>query len=249
VVADQLAALSPAAIGMQNPGLLEQMLVARSRQIAVPQTVVTTDPAAARDLLSHKHRLFVKALDKHFIEVSPGRLSGVFPVAVNAPELQSAPKPGPPVIVQEYVEHDAELRVYYVDGQVHGFEVGKETAADPWLAADRVTVQHVELPAPVILATEMLAKNMSLRYGAFDFLLHGETPVFLEVNPDGDWLWAELKAQTAPVTLAVAQMLRKLHRTYRPSLATPSSRGAGIFDLLSFLAPHKGSALADGQSR
>jgi hypothetical protein len=203
---------------------------------------VTTDPAAASDLLRHKYRLFVKALDEHFIEASPGRLSGVFPVAVSALELQSAPQPCPPVIMQEYIEHDAELRVYYVDGQVHGFEVRKETAADPWLAADRVTVQHIELPAPAILATEMLAKSMSLRYGAFDFLLRGDTLVFLEVNPDGDWLWAELKAQTAPVTLAVAQMLCKLHRTYRPSLATPGSRVADTFDLLSFLAPHKGSA-------
>jgi hypothetical protein len=241
-VASQLAALSPAAIGMQNPGLFEQMLVAQGRQIAVPQTVVTTDPAAAGDLLGDKRRLFVKALDQHFVEASPGRLSGVFPVAVNSLELQSAPRPGPPVIVQEYIEHDAELRVYYVDGQVHGFEVGKEAAADPWLAADRVTVRHTELPAAVVLATKVLAKGLSLRYGAFDFLLRGDLPVFLEVNPDGDWLWAELKAQTAPVTLAVAQMLCELHRRYRPSLATPGSRVADSFDLISFLAPRTESA-------
>jgi hypothetical protein len=241
-VAEQLAALSPAAIGMQNPGLFEQMLVARGRQIAVPRTVVTTDPAAARDLLGDRRRLFIKALDQHFVEASPGRLSGAFPVAVNSPELRPAPRPGPPVIVQEYVEHDAELRVYYVDGQVHGFEVGKEAASDPWLAADRVTVRHTELPETVVLATKMLAKGMSLRYGAFDFLLQGDMLVFLEVNPDGDWLWAELKAQAAPVTLAVAQMLCELHRRYRPSLATPGSRVAGSFDLISFLAPQTGSA-------
>jgi hypothetical protein len=236
-VADQLAALSPAAIGMQNPGLLEQMLVAQGCQISVPRTVVTTDPAAAGDLLSDRPRLFVKALDQHFVEASPGRLSGVFPVEVNALELQPAPQPGPPVIVQEYIEHDAELRVYYIDGQVHGFEVGKEAAADPWLAADRMTVRHMEVPAAVVLATRLLAKGLSLRYGAFDFLLQGDMPVFLEVNPDGDWLWAELKAQTAPVTLAVAQMLCGLYRRYRPSLAAPGSRVADSFDLISFLTP------------
>lgn len=243
-VADQLAALSPAAIGMQNPGLFEQMLVAQDRQIAVPRTVVTTDPAAAGDLLDDRRRLFVKALDQHFVEASPGRLSGVFPVEVNSLELQSAPQPGPPVIVQEYIEHDAELRVYYVAGQVHGFEVGKEAAADPWLAADRMTVRHMELPAAVVLATKLLAKGLSLRYGAFDFLRQGDMLVFLEVNPDGDWLWAELKAQSAPVTLAAAQMLCELHRRYRPSLAAPGSRVAGSFDLISFLAPRTGSASA-----
>ena len=235
-VASQLAALSPAAVGMRNPGLLEQMLVAQARQIAVPRTMITTDPAAAVDLLGDKRRLFVKALDQHFVEASPGRLSGVFPVAVNSLELRSAPRPGPPVIVQEYVEHDTELRVYYVDGQVHGFEVGKEAAADLWLAADRVTVRPMELPATVVSATKMLARGLSLSYGAFDFLLHGDMLVFLEVNPDGDWLWAEAKAQTAPVTRAVAQMLCELHRKYRPSLGTSGRRVPDSFDLISFLA-------------
>ncbi len=53
---------------------------------------------------------------------------------------------------------------------------------------------------------------MSLRYGAFDFLLSAGTPVFLEVNPDGDWRWAERRTRTTPVTLAVAAMLAALHR-------------------------------------
>jgi hypothetical protein len=241
-VADQLAALSSVAGGMRSPGLLEQRMVAQGCRIAVPQTVVTTDPAAAGEFLGEKHRLVVKALDNHFVEASPGRLSGAFPVVVNTLELQSAARPGPPVIVQEYVEHDAELRVYYVDGRVHGFEVGKEAAADPWLAPARVTVRHRELSETVISTTTMLAQGLSLRYGAFDFLLQGDTPVFLEVNPDGDWLWVEAKAQTAPVTLAVAHMLCELYRRYRPSLATPGSRVGRSFDLISFLAPQTGSA-------
>jgi hypothetical protein len=235
-VADQLAALSPAAIGMRNPGLLDQMLVAQARQIAVPRTVVTTDTATAAGLLGDSRKLLVKALDQHFVEAAPGRLSGVFPVAVNVLELQATQRPGPPVVVQEYVEHDAELRVYYVDGQVHGFEVTKEAPADPWLAADRVRVRPVELPATVVWATRTLAEGLSLCYGAFDFLLRGDLLVFLEVNPAGDWLWAESKALTAPVTRAVTQMLCELHRKYRPSVATPGSRVADGFELISFLA-------------
>ncbi len=240
--AGQLAALSPAAIGVRSPGLLEQMLAARDRQITVPRTVVTTDPAAAAAFLGGAGRLIVKALDQHFVEAAPGRLSGVFPVAVSLPELRPAPRPGPPVIVQEYVEHDTELRVYYVDGRVHGFEVGKETAADPWLAADRVTVRHRELPASAVLAARALAEALSLRYGAFDFLLQDGRLVFLEVNPDGDWLWAEEKARAAPVTFAAAQMLCELHRRHRPALTAAGQRAAESLDLIAFLAPRTGSA-------
>lgn len=238
-VADQLAALAPAAIGLRSPGRLEQMRVARDRQIAVPRTVVTTEPAAAADLLGHRRPLVVKALDQHFVEAAPGRLSGAFPVTVHPLDLPPAPRPGPPVIVQEYVEHDAELRVYYVDGQLHGFAVGKEGAADPWLAADRVTVRPADLPAPVVAATRALAHGLSLRYGAFDFLLQGDKLFFLEVNADGDWLWAERKARVAPVTRAAARMLCAAHRRYRPSTGTPAGRAADGFDLLSFLTSRR----------
>jgi hypothetical protein len=236
-VAGQLAALSSVALGMRSPGLLEQRLVAQGCRVAVPRTVVATDPAAAAEFLGQPRRLVVKALDQHFVEASPGRLSGVFPVVVNARELPSAPRPGPPVIVQEYVEHDAELRVYYVDGRVHGFEVGKEAAADPWLAADRVTVRPAELSETVVTTTTTLAQGLSLRYGAFDFLLQGDRPVFLEVNPDGDWLWAEAKARTAVVTQAVAHMLCALHRGCGPAPVTAGGPVAGGFDLISFLGP------------
>ena len=143
--------------------------------------------------------------------------------------VRSAARPGPPgthtSIVQEYVDHDAELRVYYIDGRVRGFEVGKEAAADPWLAPDLVTVRAASLSEAVVSATRMLAQGLSLRYGAFDFLLRDDGPVFLEVNPDGDWLWAETKAKTASVTLAVGQMLCELHRRYRPSPAPSGGVG------------------------
>ena len=234
--AGQLTLLSPVAIGLRKPGLLEQLQLAQRCQIAIPRTVVTADPTTARHLGGDTRRLIIKALDQHFVEASPGRLSGAFPVVVDSRELQPLSRPGPPVIVQEYVQHDAELRVYYVDGQVHGFEVSKEAASDPWLAADRVAVRHAELPTAVVAATELIAEGLSLRYGAFDFLLRGGTPVFLEVNADGDWRWAERKAQAAPVTLAVARMLCELHRNYCPPRAKPC-RGADIFDLISFLSP------------
>jgi hypothetical protein len=53
--------------------------------------------------------------------------------------------------------------------------------------------------------------------------------VFLEVNPDGDWSWAETLSGAAPVTAAAAGMLCDLHRARLPA-------GPGQFSLLGFLA-------------
>lgn len=234
-VASQLAALSGASMGPQRVGLLEQQALARRHQIAVPRTLVTTDPGRARELLGGR-RLVIKAVDQHFVEASPGRLSGVFPVIVTHPGPLPALRPSIPVIAQEYVDHESELRVYYVDGDVLGFEVRKESPADLWLASDRVDIRPADPPALVVAATRCLTAGLGLRFGALDFLVRGGAPVFLEVNPDGDWRWAEQKSATGPVTMAVARMLRRLHLGAGDGRRPAGDRPAGSFNLLRFLS-------------
>jgi hypothetical protein len=224
-----LAAITMTDVAPRPRGLLSQLRLARQHQVAVPRTIVTTDLAAARDVFQCP-RLVIKAVHEHFTEVLPGRLTGRFPVIVERRELPGQPGGGPPVVVQEYVEHDTELRIYYLNGRLHCFEIDKRSPADLWTAADRVGVRYVTPPAAVAAATRLLATAMSLYYGAFDFLVRNGSPVFLEVNPDGDWHWAERKARTSVVTLGVARMLADLHRE-----AIPVGYGTPPLDLLAFL--------------
>lgn len=221
-----LAALAAADVAPPPGGVLAQLRIARLHGVRVPRTIVTTDLAGAHDAFACR-RLVVKALHHHFTEATPGCLTGRFPAVVERRDLRGGPRAGPPVVVQEHVEHDAELRIYFLDGRLHGFEVTKDSPADHWLAPDRVGVRTVTPPAAVAAATRLLATAMSLRYGAFDFLVRDGTPIFLEVNPDGDWRWAERGAGTDAVTLGVAAMLAGLHREAAP---------AASFDLLGFLA-------------
>jgi hypothetical protein len=175
-------------------------------------------------------------VDRHFVEAAPGVLSGFFPTVVGDHEPLPSLRQGIPVIVQEYVEHDAESRVYYIDGEVLGFEVRKEAPADLWLAADRVQVRHVDLPAPVVSAARSLATDFELRFGAFDFLIRDGAPVFLEVNPDGDWCWAEEKAGATLITMAVARMLCRLHERARACGLPAGYRRSDSFSLIRFLS-------------
>lgn len=227
--AGALAAITTIDVAPRPRGLLSQLSLARQHRVAVPRTIVTTDLSAARHAFQCP-RLVVKAVGEHFTEVTSGLLTGRFPLIVNRRELRGQPRGGPPVVVQEYIEHDAELRIYYLNGQLHAFEVDKHSPADLWTSADRVGVRCVTPPAAVAAATELLATVMSLYYGAFDFLVRGGSPVFLEVNPDGDWQWAEQRARTTAVTLGVARMLADLHRE-----ALPDGYCTPPLDLLTFL--------------
>lgn len=240
--AGHLASMATASIGTSRPGILSQLQAAGRNGIAVPRTVVTTDPHQAASLLPGR-RLVIKAAHQHFVEPAPGALTGVFPAVVTRDRLALPSPPGIPVVLQEYVEHEAELRVYYVAGEVHGFRVGKQEPADPWLDSGRVTVRAVPLEAAVTHAARQLARAFSLHYGAFDFLIRAGAPVFLEVNPDGDWRWAESRAGVTTVTTAAARMLLGLHRDGLPPAAAGDRRRPGHVDLLAFLAGVPGPGL------
>jgi hypothetical protein len=235
--AAEIVAVAATSIRSRCPGVLAQLRLAERHGIAVPRTVLTTDPYQAAALVRGP-RLIIKAAHRHFVEPTPGSLTWVFPAIVDRSELTSPPRPGPPVIVQEYVEHEAELRVYYVAGQVHGFHIVKDAPADIWLHGDRVEVHIVDLPANVVRAVRTLATALSLRYCAFDFLLRDAEPVLLEMDPAGDWRWIESKAGGSSVTLAVARMLCDLHRAVPAAVA--SGRRQISFDFLTFLAGKRG---------
>lgn len=227
---------SAQAVPSRQPGLLDQLALAGRLGIAVPRTVAVTDLRQAKSLISSP-RVVIKAIGSHFAESSAGVLTGVFPEIVPRDWLDAGRGlPGPPVVLQEYVDHDAELRVYYVQGDMHSFRITKESPAALWVAQDSVRATAVETPGAVRSATSQIASALHLEYAALDFLIRQSTPVFLEANVTGDWAWVERLTGTASVTTAVARMLRDLHlRACSGAGCGPTAPSAGL-DLLRFLA-------------
>ncbi|NUP80358.1 MAG: hypothetical protein HOV96_22715 [Nonomuraea sp.] len=213
--------------GGPDIGRLIQLDDAARAGIRTPRTIVTTDPAAASALLPGD-RVIVKALDGHFVETEPGTLAGIFPEIMDAAVACELSRRDAPMIVQEYVDHEVELRVYYLDGEIRTFRVGKTSPEAIWCDADSVSVSRVGAPEPVLSAVRRLADLWHLRYGAFDFLMTRQGPVFLEANSDGDWRWFESKAGVDDVSMAALAMVRTLHSQSAP-------KPAASIDLAGFL--------------
>lgn len=218
---NQLVAVAAVAIPGREPGRVEQVIDAVRLGVRVPRTEITTDVRGAvrgwdcakvvvKPLGPHFPRAQPIPAEAHFAEVVDRR--GTFPSWV---------EPGSPVVVQEYVEHLRELRVYYLDGAVGAIEISKPTPASLWTEPDRTRACRVECPANVRDAVRCLAEAWDLRYGAFDVLVTTGRPVFLEVNTDGDWLWFEHKAGWRGVTFMAAAMLRDLHERALRSALVP----------------------------
>jgi hypothetical protein len=232
----QIHHASARAVPSWQPGLLDQLALAGRLGIAVPRTVAVTDIRQANSLINSP-RAVIKALGSHFAESPAGTLTGVFPEIVPRHWLDAGwGLPGPPVVIQEYIDHDTELRVYYVQGDMHSFRISKESPAALWVAQDSVQATPVETPGAVRSATSQIASALHLEYAAFDFLVRQSTPIFLEANVAGDWAWVERLTGTASVTTAVARMLRDLHLRASSGAGYGPGAPSARLDLLRFLA-------------
>ena len=175
--------------------------------------------------------IVVKVLDSHVVEATPGILDG-FPAQVLSREaLAHVPADTQlPLVVQEYVPHDAEYRIYTARGEIiAAFEVSKTSPEAIWTEPDAVSIHEVKPPAEVAAVATELADRWHLGFGAFDVLATAGAPVFLEVNSEGDWRWYERKARTRSVSRSLAVMLRDLHTA---AGGTTRGRGGGVLSLL-----------------
>lgn len=192
---------------------LTQLSDAAAFGLATPSTVVTTQPT--------RHRpgggsCVVKTAGRHLVEPSSGMQHGLFPRPLDARLAGGADEPAP-VIVQQYLAADHELRVFVVDGRLIAYRVDKLDPAQLWVDPDAVEVRRVELPDRLADTLCALARYWRLDVAAFDLLARGKETVFLEVNVNCDWRWFELRSATTDVSEAVAGWVAgRFHQLHVP---------------------------------
>jgi hypothetical protein len=190
-----------------------QIRLAGELGLRVPRTIVTNDPARAREFSrTVEGRLLCKSMKEqgfidetaHFIfsrKVKPDEF------AAHADEVALCPS-----LFQEYVEKDHELRITIVGDEVFCCRLDSQSvhgAETDWRRVDPSKVPHriVPLDPGVEAKLKQMLRHYGLRYGAFDMIVtpQGEY-IFLELNPNGQWLWIEL-ITGAPLTGALVQEL------------------------------------------
>jgi hypothetical protein len=207
----QLSASTTAALPGSAPAGPGQLVDAGRLGVKTPHTVLTTDVNAGVRHMGTP-TVIVKNPDFRIFEPDPQNWSACLPAVVDRDSVPAdRVAGGRPVVVQEYVPHARELRVYFLDGGICAFEVGKSEPSSLWTDPTSVTVTRAGCPEDAETAVRTLCAAWNLRFAAFDLLVSdaGEL-VFLEANPDGDWLWFERKARWHGVSFMAAVMVREL---------------------------------------
>ena len=192
---------------------LRQLRVASEVGFVIPQTLVTNKAEAAREFFGQvKGKMVSKLLTALSYSMEPTSFF-LYTSTVKEEDLQDAESLRYcPMVFQEQIPKQQELRVVYVNGNVF---VGALNA-DVYAAAKAdwrkpgVEVgawQHHQLNNEFVRRLQAFMGKFGLLFGSLDFILtpSGEY-VFLEINPVGEWGMLE-KDLDLPIASAIADAL------------------------------------------
>ena len=196
---------------------LNQLRLAKSLGLSVPKTITSNDPKTiktfARELGSKP--MVYKTLCSPFVKETKKTYASVYttPIELTA-EILQATKPVP-CLIQEYVDKAYELRITVIGEQVFAVRIFSQDY--PSTSVDWRRDQHkiqlrqelIELDSSLRHFCVEIVKRLDLIFGAIDIIITLEDqPVFLEINPNGQWAWIEYTLG-APISDALIDELTR----------------------------------------
>jgi MvdC family ATP-grasp ribosomal peptide maturase len=193
---------------------LRQLRIASEVGFMIPQTLVTNKAEAAREFFQQVNgKMVSKLLTTLSYSMEANSSFFLYTSTVKEEDLQDAESLRYcPMVFQEQISKQQELRVAYVNGNVF---VGALNA-DVYAAAkvdwrkpgvDVGAWEHHQLPDEIVRRLEAFMGRLGLSFGSLDFILtpSGEY-VFLEINPVGEWGMLE-KDLDLSISSAIADAL------------------------------------------
>ncbi|MDJ0620554.1 MAG: hypothetical protein QNJ63_28105 [Calothrix sp. MO_192.B10] len=131
-----------------------------------------------------------------------------------------------PMIFQAYVPKQVELRVIVVGQQVFAAEIHSQISyrtRHDWRRYDRNETPYLPHALPLEIAKHCIAlvNRLELCYGAIDMVLTPEGRyIFLEINPNGQYLWIEYETGL-PISDAICDLLLAPIKDSQPTTISP----------------------------
>jgi glutathione synthase/RimK-type ligase-like ATP-grasp enzyme len=189
------------------------LAVAAQLGFHIPRTLITNRPESLLEFYSEcDGRLVTKVLRDGLVYQGTERYMA-YTHAVRRRDLANYRAVRyAPLIMQEYVPKQLELRINVVGAKVFAAEIDSQASPctkHDWrhYDNDRATYAPHVLPAAIDTLCVRLVRALGLSFGAIDMVL---TPageyVFLEINPTGQWGWVE-HLTGLPISAAIAELL------------------------------------------
>lgn len=190
-----------------------QLAIARRLGFEIPETVITNDPSIARAFVSRPGDYIVKSIAPLSWD-EDGKTVAVFTTQITRAELDDdVSVQSCPMIYQKRIEKAFELRVLVfgpkilwvkIDSQVAGrYEIDWRYGVDQDLKLEAFTPSR-DLEARLLA----FCSETGLLHASFDLAVARDgTPIFFEVNEQGQTLWIETVNPDLPVLAHLTEFL------------------------------------------
>ena len=155
-------------------------------------------PSSIRDFFRDCDQMMVAKPVRSGFMVQAGVEHAAYTTKIEAQQLDSLDDAAnSPTIFQELLRKQYDVRVTVVGRQIFSAAIDSQTdpqAAIDWRRTSNPLLPHKRLELPTSLQAQILRfmDALSLQYGALDFVLTPDNRfIFLEINPNGQWLWLD----------------------------------------------------------
>lgn len=170
-----------------------QLSIAQKLGFSIPNTVISSDPEEIEQFsIENGEKVIIKPLYRSRF-LADGEEKIIFTSNLKTNHLVNDSFISFPMIFQNEIEKEYELRVTVVGEEVFAAKVDSQNDLDTKLDWRRKTLkfQAYNLPIEIQELSVKLLKELGLGFGAIDIIKSKEGYVFLEINPNGQWVWIE----------------------------------------------------------
>ncbi len=175
-----------------------QLEVAKKLGFAIPKTLISNVPASIREFFDTCNGQMIAKPVRNGHMVQNGIDHAVYTTKIKTADLISLDDAAlSPTIFQQLLPKKFDVRVTIVGERIFAAAIDSQSDLDAsvdWRRTSNPALPHHKIALPAELESKILTlmRELNLQYGALDFVL---TPtgeyVFLEINPNGQWLWLD----------------------------------------------------------
>lgn len=197
----------------QAESKLQNLKIAAEVGFLIPRTLMTNDTQEVKDFFGEcGGDIINKVLGKGEVEYLKDYYF-IYTHKVSEKDLERVSSVRyAPALFQEYLSKSIEIRTTVVDKEIFSCEVHSQDSKktrDDWRHYDLENVKHAvhQLPHEISRLCLKMIERLGLNFATFDFILTPDNRyVFLELNPNGQWLWIE-HLTGLPISQAIAKLL------------------------------------------
>lgn len=191
-----------------------QLKVASKLSLKIPRSLITNNPSDAIDFFEECNgQVAIKPFSPPAVASKDG-VCGLYTHKLEKDDLSKIDfVKYAPCFFQEYIKKKSELRLTIVGNKIFSCEIDSQASKESrhdWRRSSKIfSVPHkiINLPFSLEKKCIRLVEELGLLFGAIDIIKTPEDQyIFLEVNPNGQWLWIE-QLTGAKISTAIADLL------------------------------------------